>query len=134
MAVDVLLIVDNSGSMCEEQALLIDSFFDEDCPIDDLVDVPAEFQNADDTTLDTLSDDCGFMQLMAAAGIDARVGVLSTDVGACDDRFNFADDPAFADASNRCCRSGGRFAQRGGLRYFGGGLSGSAPRSAESHC
>jgi hypothetical protein len=99
-AVDVLLVVDNSASMCEEQALLVESFFDSDCPITNLLDIPAEYRDADDATLDQLSADCGFIQLMAAAGLDARVGVVSTDVGPCDDRFDYADDPAFANAPN----------------------------------
>jgi hypothetical protein len=115
----VVLVIDNSGSMCEEQALLVASFFDDDCPIADLSRVPPAFQNADDNTLDALSVECGFLQLMAAAGLDARVGVLSTDVGLCDDRFNVADDPAYAAASGLHCGEQpgdwGRRPQRGCL-------------------
>ena len=34
-AADILIVVDNSGSMCEEQANLAQNFFDANCPLTD---------------------------------------------------------------------------------------------------
>lgn len=90
---DILIVIDNSGSMCEEQANLVENFFDEDCPID-VNNVQDEYLNPDDTMLADLSSRCGFVQLLAAYDNDWRLGVITTDVGQCDNRFGVAGSPA----------------------------------------
>lgn len=100
--VDILLVVDNSGSMCEEQQNLVDNFFDDGCPIADLGAVPEAWRDPDEATLNELSAQCGMVQVLAALGVDARFGVITTDVGPCDNRYGIADDPAFAGHPNIC--------------------------------
>lgn len=93
--VDFLFVVDNSSSMCDNQEALVRAFFDADCPIQDLDQVPLALQNPAPELAEELSEQCGFAQLMAAYDLDFRVGVISTDVGPCDDRFNIAETAGF---------------------------------------
>lgn len=94
--VDFLIVLDNSGSMCEEQERLIESFFDRDCPIQDVNAVPEEYMirlsttEGSSDTFEELSAKCGLAQLLAAYDNDFRVGVITTDVGPCDNRFGLA--------------------------------------------
>ncbi|MCP4498663.1 MAG: hypothetical protein GY822_01695 [Deltaproteobacteria bacterium] len=89
---DILLVIDNSGSMCEEQANLVSNFFDENCPITDLDNVPDEFRNPTDTIIADQLQDCGFIQILAAYDSEFRVGITTTDVGQCDNRFGLAEN------------------------------------------
>jgi hypothetical protein len=111
--VDLLFVVDNSASMCDNQDLLVDAFFDPSCPIQDLNMIPASFQNPTDDLAMELSEVCGFSQMLAAYDADFRVGVITTDVGQCDNRFGLAGNSVFQ------CRSDegwGRRPQRGCLQ------------------
>ncbi len=98
-AADILIVVDNSGSMCEEQANLIANFYNDnvnECPLADPAAYELEdYQNPSDTVVNTDLAGCGFIQILAAYDNDFRVGVITTDVGPCDNRFGFADDPAY---------------------------------------
>ncbi|MFZ9886069.1 MAG: hypothetical protein ACO3JL_01100 [Myxococcota bacterium] len=116
---DILIVVDNSGSMCEEQKNLVDNFFDPDCPID-VNDVQPEYRNPSDALVAELADRCGFVQLLAAYDNDWRLGVITTDVGPCDDRYNIAEDPALKDfsCSKEVQPGWGRRPQRGCLQPF----------------
>lgn len=87
---DILVVMDNSGSMCEEQANLAQNFFDPACPID-VNNVQPEYINPNDETLAALKPVCGFVQLLAAYENDWRIGVITTDVGQCDNRYGFAE-------------------------------------------
>src|SRR5688572_18036844 len=100
-AADILIVVDNSGSMAEEQQKLADNFINlrcadpEDdstceCPLNDLADIPEEFLNPQPSLYegDGPLSKCGFIQLLAAFENDFRVGVITTDVGPCDNRFD----------------------------------------------
>lgn len=89
---DILFVVDNSGSMLEEQAALYRSVFDERCPITDVRRVPLDYQNPDRETFDDISEVCGLAQLMAAMGNDFHIGVIATDVGNFDERVSDAQD------------------------------------------
>jgi hypothetical protein len=97
---DILIVVDNSGSMFEEQQNLADNFInlrcdDEDdpstceCPLQDLTAIPEEFRNPAPGLYegDGPLSKCGFIQLLAAFENDFRVGVITTDVSPCDNRF-----------------------------------------------
>ncbi|MCC7110442.1 MAG: hypothetical protein IT382_14215, partial [Deltaproteobacteria bacterium] len=90
-AADILIVVDNSGSMAEEQQNLVANFLNQDpaaCPLQDLNNIPEELKNpapALYTGGGPLSQ-CGFIQLVAAFENDFRVGVITTDVGLCDNR------------------------------------------------
>lgn len=88
---DVLVVFDNSGSMCEERGRLIEAFFTPECPIQDLSKVGPEILSARGGEMDDLSKRCGFAQILAAYDNDFRVGVITTDVGPCDNRFGLAD-------------------------------------------
>lgn len=88
---DILLVIDNSGSMCEEQANLALNFFDSNCPITDLNNIPKEYKNPPNDVVNELAKDCGFIQILAAYDNDFRVGVITTDVGPCDNRFGYAE-------------------------------------------
>lgn len=90
---DILFVVDNSPSMAEEQDTLVRSVFDERCPIADLRDVPEPFANAPPDVLEELAEVCGLAQLMAAINGDFHIGVITTDVGNCDERFAEVQDP-----------------------------------------
>lgn len=82
--VDLLFIVDNSGSMMEEQEALARSIYREECPILDLTAVPAALLDPEPGLLEQLSSICGISQILAAYDRDFRVGVITTDVNACD--------------------------------------------------
>jgi hypothetical protein len=113
-AVDILFVIDSSGSMCEEQASLASSFYDPDCPIDDLMDVPDALLQPNPGVLEALTPVCGFSQILAAYDRDFRVGVVTTDVSDCDNDYDQA-------ASNVCdfatvgAATWGRRPQRGCL-------------------
>ncbi|MCC7071918.1 MAG: hypothetical protein IT383_11385 [Deltaproteobacteria bacterium] len=90
-AADILIVVDNSGSMAEEQQNLADNFLNQDaaeCPLQDLQNIPEEYKNPAPTLYqgDGPLAQCGFIQLVAAFENDFRVGVITTDVGLCDNR------------------------------------------------
>jgi hypothetical protein len=103
-AADILIVVDNSGSMQDEQTNLVNNFLNgniNECPIpvaslgdfgkcDDAA-PPAICQYANPPPEDLLPPDgrlanCGFIQVLAAYENDFRIGVITTDVGACDNR------------------------------------------------
>jgi hypothetical protein len=90
---DVLFVVDNSASMAEEQINLRRTVFDERCPIQDLQNVPGPYANPAGATLDELAAVCGVSQLLAAFDADFHIGVITTDVGLCDERLAAAQDP-----------------------------------------
>ncbi len=114
---DILIVVDNSGSMCEEQANLVENFFDPDCPID-VNNVQAEYKNPDDELVRQLASECGFVQLLAAYDNDWRLGVITTDVGQCDDRYDIAETPGYGGCSGEVETGWGRRPQRGCLQPF----------------
>lgn len=103
---DILIVVDNSGSMQEEQDELAANFFNlniaadpenpdvgaGECPLGDLRHIPARYQNPAPVLYegDGPLSRCGFIQLLAAYENDFRVGVITTDVGQCDNRFGQA--------------------------------------------
>lgn len=105
-AADILIVVDNSGSMQEEQDELAANFFNlnvaadpenpdvgaGECPLGDLQNIPARYQNPAPVLYegDGPLSRCGFIQLLAAYENDFRVGVITTDVGQCDNRFGQA--------------------------------------------
>ncbi len=113
-ALDILFVIDSSGSMCEEQASLALSFYDPDCPIEDLLDVPDALLQPTPGVLEALTPVCGFSQILAAYDRDFRVGVVTTDVSDCDNDFDQASTGfcsfAAADAAHW-----GRRPQRGCL-------------------
>jgi hypothetical protein len=119
---DILVVIDNSGSMCEEQANLIENFFDPDCPID-VNNVQPEYLNPDPDTVQQLAASCGFIQLLAAYDNDWRLGVITSDVGQCDNRYGLAENGGDFNCSDP--RTGenefpnwGRRPQRGCLQPF----------------
>lgn len=81
---DILIVIDNSGSMAEEQEQLARAMYKEECPIQGLNAVPEQLQNPDGALLEQLEELCGFAQILAAYERDFRVGVITTDVNACD--------------------------------------------------
>ena len=100
--VDILIVVDNSGSMLEEQTEVARNILNRDgaCPIpadalgdfarcDDEDDRPAlcRYHNPSEDQLTGELKDCGFLQILAAFDADFRVGVITTDVGRCDNRI-----------------------------------------------
>jgi hypothetical protein len=102
-AADILIVVDNSNSMREEQENLAGNFLNpntNECPIgvNDLADFagckeanpPAvcAFVNPTAEQLGPGGElsGCGFIQILAAYENDFRVGVITTDVGVCDNR------------------------------------------------
>jgi uncharacterized protein (TIGR03382 family) len=98
-AADILIVVDNSGSMQEEQANLVANFLNTDpsqCPLQDLKNIPPEFKNpaAALYTGDGPLAKCGFVQLVAAFDNDFRIGVVTTDVGLCDNKISSAQGGA----------------------------------------
>ncbi|MBI1949437.1 MAG: hypothetical protein HYS27_27370 [Deltaproteobacteria bacterium] len=91
-AADILIVVDNSGSMAEEQQNLVENFLNQDageCPLQDLANIPAEYKNPVRSlyTNGGVLSRCGFIQLLSAFENDFRVGVITTDVGICDNRI-----------------------------------------------
>ena len=112
-ASDILIVVDNSGSMQEEQTRLAAAFINDTaaCPInknelkdfarceDDPTVPVCRFANPTPEILaapapDGLKD-CGFIQVLAAFENDFRIGVITTDVGVCDNRFPGAQADQF---------------------------------------
>ena len=104
-ASDILIVVDNSGSMQEEQTRLAAAFINDTaaCPIgkNDLKDFArcedepdlavCFFRNPSPDMLaapapDGLRD-CGFIQVLSAFENDFRIGVITTDIGLCDNRI-----------------------------------------------
>lgn len=106
-AADILIVVDNSGSMQEEQDRLAAAFINTDeseCPLrsDDLKDFarcdeasPPDICRFSNPSTELLAkpgsegglSQCGFIQVLAAFENDFRIGVITTDVGACDNRL-----------------------------------------------
>jgi hypothetical protein len=102
-AADILIVVDNSNSMREEQQNLAQNFLNpniSECPIgvDDLAgfahckdpNPPAVCAYVNPTAEQLQSGGelagCGFIQILAAYENDFRVGIVTTDVGVCDNR------------------------------------------------
>jgi len=115
---DILLVVDNSGSMCAEQDNLVANFFRDDCEIEDLNNIPQELKNPTPEKVAELSRTCGFIQILALYDNDFRIGVTSTDVSGCDNRQGWAniddeDDPNFCKLN---VEPWGRNPQRGCLQ------------------
>ena len=90
---DILFVVDNSGSMADEQQTMLRSVFDPRCPIDDVRAVPQRFNRPSPEVFAELTGVCGIAQLMAAMGGNFHIGVVTTDVGICDERFSPGQDP-----------------------------------------
>ncbi len=90
--IDILFVVDNSGSMAEEQAALARTIYKPECPITDLEHVPEALLDPAPGVLEELSTVCGFSQILAAYDRDFRVGVITTDVDACDNALSEATD------------------------------------------
>src|SRR3954469_8715935 len=102
-AADILIVVDNSGSMTDKQANLVANFlnanppgcFDDgdasdcECPLQDLAHISDNFKNPKPElyTGNGPLAKCGFIQLVAAFDNDFRIGVITTDVGLCDNRI-----------------------------------------------
>ena len=112
---DILVVVDNSGSMCEEQDNLVENFFDPDCPVDVSQPIPNEYINPTPDVVAQLAQNCGFIQILSLFEKDFRLGVITTDVGQCDNRFNLA---GLADAAcdGTAYPDWGRKPQRGCLQ------------------
>jgi len=87
---DILLVIDNSGSMCDEQLALNEAIFGTDCPIQSLND-PGPYLNPSPTVAAELERSCGLAQMLAAYDTDFRLGLITTDVGQCDNRYGFAE-------------------------------------------
>lgn len=116
-ASDILIVIDNSGSMQEEQDRLAAAFINDSgaCPISsaELKDFtrcgdaspPAvcRFANPAPEVLAAPGPDglanCGFIQVLAAFENDFRIGVITTDVGVCDNRLPVAQSERFCDAN-----------------------------------
>jgi len=90
---DILFVVDNSGSMQEEQETLLRSVWDPRCPLSDTRQVPQHLQDPSRETFEALTDVSGLAQLMAIRRGDFHIGVITTDVGMCDERLSAAQDP-----------------------------------------
>ncbi|MBI1949438.1 MAG: hypothetical protein HYS27_27375 [Deltaproteobacteria bacterium] len=91
-AADILIVVDNSGSMAEEQQNLVDNFLNQDageCPLQDLANIPDEYKNPVRSLYANggVLSRCGFIQLLSAFENDFRVGVITTDVDVCDNEY-----------------------------------------------
>lgn len=90
---DILFVVDNSASMLDEQETLLRSVWDPRCPLSDTSRVPQHLQDPSRETFEALTDVCGLAQLMAMMRGDFHIGVITTDVGMCDERLSVAQDP-----------------------------------------
>lgn len=118
-ASDILIVIDNSGSMQEEQDRLASAFINErvsggvpECPIlkDDLADFAlcegeasdppvCQFSNPTPEQLEGPLRLCGFIQVLAAFENDFRIGVVTTDVGLCDNRLPTSQSNTFCDVA-----------------------------------
>jgi len=90
---DILFVVDNSASMADEQATLARSVFDPRCPITDVGAVPQRYNRPSPEVFAELTKVCGIAQLLAAMGGNFHIGVITTDVGVCDERISSVQDP-----------------------------------------
>jgi hypothetical protein len=88
---DLLIVVDNSGSMCEEQEALRRGLWDPLCPIVDLEDIPATYANPSPEVVESLAATCGLVQLLALLSPSIHVGVITTDASGCDNDFLISD-------------------------------------------
>lgn len=115
---DILFVVDNSASMSDEHQALVRSVFDERCPIDDVTAVPQRFANPPPEVLAELAEVCGLAQLLAAIGGDYHIGVITTDVGICDERVSAAQDPddVHTPTPMRGCLQGGLLGSAADIR------------------
>jgi hypothetical protein len=106
---DVLFVVDNSASMTDEQQNLRRTVFDERCPITDLANVPEGYASPSGRVLEELVAVCGVAQLLAAFNADFHIGVITPDVGLCDERLPAAQDPEglHTPTPQRGCLQGG---------------------------
>jgi hypothetical protein len=92
--IDILFVVDDSGSMLEEQEALADGFYRETCPFltQAVPYVPDEYRNPTDAQLAQLADRCGFIQIQGAYERDFHVGITTTTVDECDNRYGLAPE------------------------------------------
>ncbi len=160
-ASDILIVVDNSGSMQEEQDRMAAAFINDNpaqCPIgkNDLKDFARCKTEPElpvclfvNPSLELLAapgpaglSQCGFIQVLAAFENDFRIGVITTDVGLCDNRVSegqaaecrgsvplgggvFSDGTCVLTgavcnpATNKCANDWGFRAQRGCLQPNG---------------
>ncbi len=95
--IDILFVVDNSGSMAEEQAALARTLMRDECPIQDLLNVPEGLVDPGPDMLDELASLCGLAQILASLQRDFHIGVITTDINACDNLLGEPQDgePAF---------------------------------------
>ncbi|MCC7070174.1 MAG: hypothetical protein IT383_02560 [Deltaproteobacteria bacterium] len=101
--IDILFVVDNSGSMAEEQAALARTLMRAECPIEDLLDVPEGLIDPGPDMLEELSELCGLAQILASYQRDFRIGVITTDVNACDNAVGWELDRAQQYRPQRGC-------------------------------
>jgi hypothetical protein len=90
--IDILFVVDDSGSMAEEQEALADGFYRDTCPFltDAVPFVPENEKNPTDARLAELAELCGFVQIIGAFERDFQVGLITTTVDECDNRYGQA--------------------------------------------
>jgi hypothetical protein len=119
---DVLVVLDNSGSMCEEHVNLMDGLFDpERCPIEDVSRVPEQFmyttQNLE-VVQEEVEPNCGLAQVLAAYQVDTRIGFITTDVSDCDNSLQQANLDQFLpfNCFGETIEDRGRVPQRGCLQ------------------
>jgi hypothetical protein len=93
-AIDILFVIDDSGSMSEEQQALADGFYKDSCPFltDAVPYVPAHEKNPTEERLAELAPMCGFIQLLGAFDREFQVGIITTTVDECDNRYGLAPD------------------------------------------
>jgi hypothetical protein len=104
---DILFVVDNSPSMQDEQATLARSVWDPRCPLSDTRQVPMDLQDPSRETFEALTQVCGLSQLLAMMRGDFHIGVITTDVALCDERFPSPDlDPLHEPQPMRGCLQG----------------------------
>jgi hypothetical protein len=127
--VDILFVVDDSGSMAEEQQALAAAFYRETCPFltTAVPDIPDEYRNPTDEQLRDLAGACGFIQIQGAYERDFRVGITTTTVDECDNRYGVAP----ADWGRRE-RRGCLVAPAGGPRFVAYGQQGMVEQFRES--
>lgn len=111
---DILVVVDNSGSMCEEQDNLVRNFFDPACPVDISQPIPERYKNPPPELIASDLADCGFIQILSLFEKDFRLGVITTDVSPCDNPFQQAQETG--DCRGELHPDWGRKPQRGCLQ------------------